>query len=75
LWDIAEIRALVPDLGVFPRRPHSADGSSKFGAAMMGLQLMPSGHLGRMAAAFLTVLIWSACFVIIKASQADSLST
>lgn len=33
---------------------------------------MPSGHLGRMAVAFVVILIWSACFVVIKASQADA---
>jgi probable blue pigment (indigoidine) exporter len=33
---------------------------------------MPSGHLGRTAVALIVVLIWSACFVVIKASQADA---
>ncbi len=33
---------------------------------------MPSGHLGRTAAALVVILIWSACFVVIKASQADA---
>lgn len=33
---------------------------------------MPSGHLGRLAMALLVILIWSVCFVVIKASQAES---
>lgn len=33
---------------------------------------MPSGHFGRTAVALVVILIWSACFVVIKASQADA---
>lgn len=33
---------------------------------------MPSGHLGRLAMAIVVVLIWSLCFVVIKASQAET---
>ncbi|MFQ5846534.1 MAG: DMT family transporter [Candidatus Methylomirabilales bacterium] len=33
---------------------------------------MPSGYLGRTAVALVVILVWSACFVVIKASQADA---
>ena len=33
---------------------------------------MPSGHFGRTAVALVVILIWSGCFVVIKATQADA---